>query len=202
VILHKACEVPVSIADYASTQPVSPHRGHVELDRSDLWPGLLERRYPGGWSAYGRREDASWRQVQFRLQGEDRATFEGELVDSLRQMDAAERARAGARWCDRNRPGWATLIDVEALDIADNATCIRGQLYGGHFSDEDIVASVGGPRDDDAEVIEAWDVAHGFEHRPTPAWLLRTVAEIRWVRADYAALTQAWRAEIAARVSR
>lgn len=40
------------------------------------------------------------------------------------------RAAQGAEWLDDFRPGWASEIDVAALDIKSDRLCVLGQLYG------------------------------------------------------------------------
>lgn len=35
----------------------------------------------------------------------------------------------GAEFLDENYPGWAGLIDTDALDIGDSCGCVLGQLY-------------------------------------------------------------------------
>ncbi len=36
----------------------------------------------------------------------------------------------GAELLDEKKPAWALMIDVDKLDIIDEANCILGQLYG------------------------------------------------------------------------
>lgn len=84
------------IADYATDLPHVEARGYEEFDRSDLWPGLLERvyhpspgRHAGGGSCYGfRLPGGRWATFQARFAWEAREAFEGELVDSLTRLDA------------------------------------------------------------------------------------------------------------------
>lgn len=39
-------------------------------------------------------------------------------------------AAKGADLLDEDRPGWATMIDLDTLDVSDLANCPLGQVYG------------------------------------------------------------------------
>mgnify|MGYP001578000622 CR=1 FL=1 len=44
-------------------------------------------------------------------------------------MEMSQRAANGATLLDEKRPGWASLINVDVLDLASGYHCILGQLY-------------------------------------------------------------------------
>lgn len=50
--------------------------------------------------------------------------FENELT----LVDA--RAATGAKWFDKNYPGWHQAIDRAQLDISDDCHCVVGQIAG------------------------------------------------------------------------
>jgi len=45
-------------------------------------------------------------------------------------IEPADAANAGAKFLDREQPGWETLIDLNELHMNDCTQCILGQLYG------------------------------------------------------------------------
>jgi hypothetical protein len=51
---------------------------------------------------------------------------------SLTPPPLAERVTAGARLLDRCRPGWATVVDPDRLDMAAEDQDLLGQVYGHH----------------------------------------------------------------------
>lgn len=41
--------------------------------------------------------------------------------------------KRGIRWLNNHHPGWLQKIDPESIDIASNADCIIGQLFGSYM---------------------------------------------------------------------
>lgn len=44
----------------------------------------------------------------------------------------AERVSAGIALLDEKKPGWASLVDLESLDMASTSWCILGQVFDGY----------------------------------------------------------------------
>jgi hypothetical protein len=51
---------------------------------------------------------------------------------TLTAKQADIRTRRGAKLLDRERPGWAKIVKLSALDMECCSRCVLGQLYG-HF---------------------------------------------------------------------
>lgn len=56
----------------------------------------------------------------------------------------ADRVRAGALVLDEMEPGWERLIDQARLDMANDYTCILGQVYGSY----EMAPDMGEPMED------------------------------------------------------
>lgn len=98
-------------------------------------------------------------------------------AERLRQMSCQERARRGAELLDRECPGWADRIDVDALTIGNRKLDILGQLYGDYY---DGCRALGLSTTDPwpkAELGFTWDT--GFYHGPLWAAWRDLIAERR-----------------------
>jgi len=87
----------------------------------------------------------------------------------------ADRVRAGALLLDEMSPGWERKIDQDRLDMANDYTCILGQLYGAY----ETAPGMGEPMED-----------LGFYLAGTLTWQSEQEDE-RWNR-----LTELWITEI------
>ena len=96
----------------------------------------------------------------------------------------AERVQRGAELLDEKRPGWWREIDLERLDVSSTCNCIGGQVAGVPYGFTVAMEALG------LDGEEAF-VAHGFESDIN--------LSDRLFRAEYAALTAAWRDLIAGR---
>jgi hypothetical protein len=54
-----------------------------------------------------------------------------EEVERLASLlsDVPGRVTAGAAWLDRVKPGWATLVNPDAIDLDSPHDCILGQVF-------------------------------------------------------------------------
>lgn len=107
----------------------------------------------------------------------------------------AERVAKGAALLDSATLGtWRENIDASTLDVGSIDTCPLAQLFGSYTAGAvalGLVARDGAWKDSDDEFM----VAHGFEGIAA----LSVWGRITDRADDYAALTAAWRAEVAAR---
>lgn len=74
------------------------------------------------------------------------------------EQRAAER---GARWLDRNRPGWADSIDIRSLDLEYHTQCVLGQCFGDYYD------ALNEFRPGDIDRDEQWARSHGFNCQQT-----------------------------------
>lgn len=113
------------------------------------------------------------------------------------RASTAERVRAGAAWLDANHPGWVERIDLASLDLSDCQQCILGQTFGDYF-DAPIF-------EDDSDKFRARreaELASFLGFRSSLPWGWRYVMPAdssHDAGKEYAELTDAWRALIAAR---
>lgn len=49
------------------------------------------------------------------------------------------RVRRGARFLDRNHPGWHNKVDTGRLDVFDSDRCVAAQLYGNYWKGIDAL---------------------------------------------------------------
>jgi hypothetical protein len=79
-------------------------------------------------------------------------------------MDSIKsRVAKGADLLDREFPGWAATIDVNALNIASISECILGQMFGRFSFGCD---ALGAPFEDgnfNSGPRRLWETGHGFE---------------------------------------
>lgn len=90
-----------------------------------------------------------------------------------------ERVQAGAALLDKHRPGWLDRADVITLDVEDPECCPLGQEFGDYNAGLCALKLTG----DEPE-------AYGFYVTSVAARKLRPIGE---VKAEYAALTEAWK---------
>lgn len=105
-------------------------------------------------------------------------------------MTYAERAAAGAAFLDEQRPGWWLTVNGERLDMGECDACVLGQIYGDYMagvSTLDLNAIGNGGIE--GGVLLRDSVALGFDDDSFDAR----------IGGGFAALTDAWRAEIAKR---
>jgi hypothetical protein len=96
---------------------------------------------------------------------------------------AVSRAAAGARVLDTKIPDWAKKVDVSRLDIGDTENCILGQIFGDYNDGQTKL---------------------GFfnRFRMTPlGFMPKTRSGFGEFQTDAENLTNAWKAEIAKRVT-
>jgi hypothetical protein len=43
--------------------------------------------------------------------------------------DLVQSVDRGARWLDEHRPGWASLVDTDALNMISATRCVAGQVF-------------------------------------------------------------------------
>jgi hypothetical protein len=77
----------------------------------------------------------------------------GEIMSRI-----TERVARGAALLDAKRPGWASRIDLVALDITSTSNCILGQLYGWYEEGQDALAEL----DDEGYQISSVGSYEGF----------------------------------------
>ena len=90
----------------------------------------------------------------------------------------AERVQRGAELLDEKRPGWWREIDLSRLDVSSTCNCVGSQVAGVPHGFTVAMEAL------ELDGEEAF-VAHGFESD--------TNLSDRLFRAEYAALTAAWR---------
>jgi hypothetical protein len=96
--------------------------------------------------------------------------------------ELAERVERGAALLDERRPGWWDEVDVGSLDLRQCDLCILGQLWGDYLDGRGEVVRLGyGYRAQEESIRHGFDVSR------------RIHADLH---ADYAALTDLWRAAI------
>jgi hypothetical protein len=106
------------------------------------------------------------------------------------QAVAAKLAERGAHWCDQEYGvDWPVRIDLDQLDMIEQDRCVIGQLEGDFSALYDRLPT------GSIDAQDVWAAHHGFV---APADYYGDVSEAR-VYAEYAALTEAWRAIIEAR---
>lgn len=86
-----------------------------------------------------------------------------------------ERVELGMTWLDARHPGWIDLIDLQRLDVASPCRCLLGQVIG------EFDLSVAG-----LDMDMAAELGFDATHTRTRQGLV----------AEYAALTEVWRAAI------
>lgn len=109
-------------------------------------------------------------------------------------LSIAERVQAGIAVLDEDKPGWRELINLTDLDLCSNERCVIGQVYkndehdywGGNYSLH--LHRLAGT--DDYTEADEWAIGHGFESALTPG------SEGFPIRAEYDALTDAWKAAL------
>lgn len=80
-------------------------------------------------------------------------------------MTTEERAaRKGARWLDKNHPGWAQKIDIRTLQMRNGYQCVLGQCFGGFWAALEKITKRS-RRSDVAERAKAnkWATDYGFQ---------------------------------------
>lgn len=96
----------------------------------------------------------------------------GEITPTIR-----EAVQRGAAWLDSVKPGWRTLIDRDAFDIADAHWCVLGQVFAEEAAETDSRSGVYNGYDYVLLVIErprvrggqaSWMTSHGFDTDGTP----------------------------------
>lgn len=49
-------------------------------------------------------------------------------------MNLAKRVKRGAKYLDKNSPGWEQELDLDILELSNPSVCILGQALGGFYS--------------------------------------------------------------------
>lgn len=100
------------------------------------------------------------------------------MADTVTQAAPTIRARvaAGAAWLDKNRPGWDSRVDLDALCMPDPCYCILGQEFGDYY---------------DAPISLDDGVAFGFDAEGAAD----EMAEFSALSTEWARLIEARRAE-------
>jgi hypothetical protein len=91
----------------------------------------------------------------------------------------------GALFLDEVRPGWATRIDPDTLDLASSCDCVLGQLYQSEHP-----RSRRPPYESYDRMVDELDLGYDRVGR---------LGFVSWGRAKYENMTAAWRREIAKR---
>jgi hypothetical protein len=101
------------------------------------------------------------------------------------------RAKIGATILDVFRPGWASEVDLESLDLEDCKACVLGQLFGGFDVGAEKLFAMRHTEDGLPGGVADASIAAGFSLPIGGIWqgLIK-----------YSNLTNAWKREIAKRV--
>jgi hypothetical protein len=110
----------------------------------------------------------------------------------MSNAEARNRVREGALWLDRVKPGWASRIDLDRLDVSHSDRCPGAQAFGDWQKLSDYVRShvIGDMGSYDGG--EEWKRTHGF---------LEGFDSDGDFVARYSELNEAWKAEVGRRRS-
>lgn len=96
-------------------------------------------------------------------------------------LEATERAvNDGASWMDENHPGWATLVDLQILEMEHCTRCVLGQAVKYQSYSQTIEDAA----DDSGTDSNDWGIDHGFDAE------MRDVTTSQWFEGDTGGFSQ------------